>query len=284
MAILGTHTSIAGGYHKAIERAARLGCECVQLFTKNCNQWGAKPITQEEALRFRRAADESKLAYTVAHDSYLINLASPDNVLWKRSVDALIGELQRADALGISAVVTHPGAYTTGSEERGLRRIARALNEIHRRTGRLKTQCILETTAGQGTSLGWRFEQLAAILEHVRRPDRIGFCFDTCHVFAAGYSLNSKREYQATMAEFDRLVGLSGIRVFHLNDSRRQRGSRVDRHTHIGRGKMGLEPFRHLLNDRRFRGVPMILETPKGVEDGQDLDAINLRVIRGLML
>ena len=281
MAILGAHMSIAGGYHKAIERAVCVGCECVQVFTRNSNQWKTKHITQEESLRFRKAVRDSQITHTVAHDSYLINLASPDNVLWRRSVESLVEELHRADLLGIPMVVTHPGAYTVGSEKRGLRRIVRAVNEIHRRTGKLEAQCILETTAGQGTTLGWRFEHLAAILDRVKVPGRLGFCFDTCHVFAAGYSLNSRRDYHDTMNEFDGLIGVGKIRVFHLNDSQREQGSRVDRHAHIGRGKMGLAPFRHILNDTRFKHVPMILETPKGV--GEDLDRANLQTLRSLI-
>ncbi len=282
MAILGAHMSIAGGYHKAIERAVSAGCQCVQVFTRNCSQWKTKDITREERLRFRKAFGDSRLTHVVAHDSYLINLASPDEGLWRRSVGMFVEELRRADLLGIPLVVTHPGAYTTGCEEQGLRRIVRALNEIHRRTDKLEAQCVLETTAGQGTALGWRFEQLGAILDGVKFPDRIGICFDTCHVFAAGYSLSTGRGYRDTMNEFDRLIGVGRIRVFHLNDSQKEQGSRVDRHAHIGQGRMGLAPFRHLLNDRRFRQVPMILETPKG--EGEDLDRANLRTLRDLIV
>ncbi|NLZ00416.1 MAG: deoxyribonuclease IV [Pirellulaceae bacterium] len=274
--------SIAGGYHLAVERAQAAGCQCLQIFTKNNNQWRAKPITQEQAERFRQAVQGSSIRATLAHDSYLINLASPDRVLWKRSVNGFIEELQRADSLGIPFVVTHPGAHTTASAERGLRNVVLAIDEIHRRTGDLKAQCLLETTAGQGTALGWRFEQLAAILDRVQQPDRLGICFDTCHVFAAGYPLAEKKDYRATIRQFDRSVGIERIRAFHLNDSLRELGSRVDRHAHIGRGKIGLAAFRNLLADRRFRGVPMYLETPKGKEHGQDLDRINLETLRGL--
>ncbi len=283
MAILGAHMSIAGGYHKAVERAVNAGCECVQVFTKNSNQWKAKDITQEEARQFRHSVRDSLLTHTVAHDSYLINLASPEDALWRRSVDAFIDELRRASSLGIPLLVTHPGAYTTGSEKRGLRRIVRALNEVHRRTRELETQCVLETTAGQGTALGWRFEHLAAILDGVKHPERLGLCFDTCHVFAAGYSLNSERDYLTTMDEFDQLIGVDKIRVFHLNDSRKEQGSRVDRHAHIGRGEMGLGPFRHILNDHRFHEIPMILETPKGTPTEENLDRVNLRTLKRLM-
>ncbi len=283
MAVLGAHMSIAGGYHKAVERAAACGCDCVQLFTKNNNQWRAKAIGAAEAERFRRALDEHGIVHPLAHDAYLINLASPDRALWKRSVDAFVVELRRAETLGIPYVVTHPGAYTTSTEARGLGRVVRALNEIHRRTRGIRTMCLLETTAGQGTSLGWRFEQLARLLDRAKEPERLGVCFDTCHVFAAGYPMGTQKEYRATMRALATTVGLERVKAFHLNDSRRELGSRVDRHAHVGRGKMGLEPFRRLLADRRFRRVPMYLETPKGKEDGVDLDVVNLRVLRGLI-
>jgi len=282
MPILGAHMSIAGGLDKAVERATQADCQALQIFTKNSNQWRAKDITAERAEKFRQAVVQASLKHLVAHDSYLINLASPNDTLWKRSVDAFVDELRRADSLGIPFVVTHPGAYTESSEKRGIRRIIRALNEVHRQTRDLSAKCLLETTAGQGTCLGWKFEQLAAILDGVKEPDRLDVCFDTCHVFAAGYPMGTERDYRQTMREFNRLIGVKRIRVFHVNDSRRELGSRVDRHAHIGRGEMGLEPFQHLLKDRRFRKVPMILETPKGTEDGVDLDQINLNTLRAL--
>jgi len=283
MAILGAHQSIVGGFDRAVERAHERGCDCVQLFTKSNNQWRATPIADGQPERFREALRRLGITHPLAHDSYLINLASPDRTLWRRSVMAFVDELRRADTLGIPYVVTHPGAYTTSSESRGLRQIVRALNEIQERSRGLRARCLLETTAGQGTSLGWRFEQLAEILAGVAEPERLGFCFDTCHVFAAGYPLGTEKEYRATMRRFNRLVGLERIKAFHLNDSRRPLGSRVDRHAHIGRGEMGTEPFRLLLADRRFRRVPMYLETPKGEQNGEDLDAINLRTLRGLI-
>jgi deoxyribonuclease IV len=281
MAILGAHQSIAGGYHRAVEQARQCGCDCVQLFTKNNNQWSAKDITLDEARRFRDTLAQLGVIHPIAHDSYLINLASPNARLWRKSVDAFVDELCRADSLAIPYVVTHPGAYTAGSEQSGLQNVIRAVDEIHAQSRGLSARCLLETTAGQGTSLGWQFEQLARILDGVADPDRLGICFDTCHVFAAGYAFGTPKEYKATMAAFDRLIGLDRIKAFHLNDSRRPRGSRVDRHEHIGRGELGLAPFRLLLADRRFRNVPMYLETPKGVEKGVDCDVINLQVLRG---
>ncbi len=282
MPILGAHMSIAGGYHRAIERAADCGCNCVQLFTKNNNQWRAKEITPDEATRFRSVLADRQITHPIAHDSYLINLASPDPELWRRSVEAFVAELYRADLLGIPYVVTHPGAYTTSSEEVGLARVIEALDEIHCQTAGLGTMPLLENTAGQGSCLGWQFEQLGRILAGVRNPDRLGFCFDTCHAFAAGYEFATPSQYRAMIRNLDDTVGLGQIRAFHLNDSLRPLGSRVDRHAHIGRGHMGLEPFRRLLADRRFRSVPMYLETPKEMEDGKDMDVINLGVLRGL--
>jgi deoxyribonuclease-4 len=275
--------SIAGGYHRAVEAAARCDCDCVQLFTKNNNQWRAREITDQEAARFQAACAELGVGSPLSHSSYLINLAAPDRALWKKSLDAFVVELQRAARLGIPYVVLHPGSYTTSSEEAGLKAIIRALNEIHRQTRGIASRCLLENTAGQGTSLGWRFEQLAEILGGVQDPDRLGICVDTCHVFAAGYPLTTRQEYLATIRQLRDTVGLEQIQAFHLNDSKRERGSRVDRHAHIGRGHIGLEAFRHLLNDRRFRRVPMYLETPKGQEKGRDLDAVNLGVLRGLL-
>jgi len=274
--------SIAGGYYKAVEIAAKCGCDCVQLFSKNNNQWRAKAITDQEAEQFTDALKRLNIAHPIVHDSYLINLAAPDDVLWQKSIEAFVLELQRADQLGIPYVVTHPGAFTTSCEETGIDRVAAALDEVHKQTPKVKSQCLLETTAGQGSCLGWRFEHLGDIIAKVKHADRLGVCVDTCHIFAAGYPIADKKDYKATMAEFDRLVGVDRIRAFHLNDSVKGLGSRVDRHARIGGGQIGLEAFRNLLGDRRFREVPMYLETPKGIEDGEELDVINLRVLREL--
>jgi deoxyribonuclease-4 len=284
MPILGAHQSIAGGYYKAVEIAHRTGCDCVQVFTKNNNQWRAKPISDEEAKLFRDKLAELGIRHPLSHDSYLINLGSPDAELWKKSVDAFVVELQRAEQLGIPYVVTHPGSYTTTSEEAGIKRIIRALNEVHKQTRGIAAKCLLENTAGQGSNLGWRFEQLAAILEGVKDPERLGgVCIDTCHLFAAGYSISTEKEFKETMKELDMVVGLDRVKAFHVNDSKAKFGSRVDRHAHIGRGEIGLEAFRALVNDRRFAKTPMYLETPKGLENGRDLDEINLETLRGLV-
>jgi deoxyribonuclease-4 len=283
MPILGAHQSIAGGYYKAAERARVVGCDCVQVFTKNNNQWRAKELTDEDVRLFQAALSEHGVTHPLAHDSYLINLASPDPLLWKKSVDSFVMEMLRADRLGIPYLVTHPGAYTTTSEEVGIATVARALDEVHSQTRGIKARCLLENTAGQGSCLGCRFEQLAAILDRVQNPDLLGVCIDTCHLFAAGYPIGTEKEYRATMRALDKIVGLKLVRAFHVNDSLKPLGSRVDRHAHIGRGMIGKEAFRLLVNDRRFRKVPMYLETPKGIEKGKDLDVINLRTLRRLV-
>jgi len=280
---LGAHMSISGGYYKAVEAAAALGMDCVQLFTKNNNQWAGKPITASDIEDFKTCLKQTGITHPVAHDSYLINLASPDDVLWTKSRDAFTIELERAESLGLIGVVMHPGAYVASTPEAGLTRIVTALDAVHKSTDGIATLTLLETTAGQGTTLGAKFEDLAWIIEHVEAPERIGVCVDTCHIFAAGYPLIEAADYKATFQEFDRLIGIKRIKAFHLNDSLKPFGSRVDRHAHIGRGELGLEPFRHILNDKRFASIPMYLETNKGEEDGEDLDAINLRTLKSLI-
>jgi deoxyribonuclease-4 len=260
-----------------------VGFETVQLFTKNNNQWKAPPLTEEHSRAFRAALDETGIAQPVAHTSYLINMASPDEVLWKKSIAAMIEEVERCHRLGIVDLVVHPGAHMGAGEEAGLERVAAALDEISARSAGLGVMIDLETTAGQGSSLGYRFAHLQAILNLVRDARGLGVCVDTCHVFAAGYSLDPMERYDEIISQLDRTVGLGRLRVLHLNDSRRGCGSRVDRHAGIGAGMMGPEPFRHIVNDRRLRHLPMILETPKGMEDGEDLDARNLRTLRQLM-
>jgi deoxyribonuclease-4 len=275
--------SIAGGCDRAIWAAQAIGFTTVQLFTKNNNQWKAPPLTDEHATAFRLALDQTGIVDPVAHASYLINLGSPDDALWSKSIDSMAVEVERCGVLGIGDLVVHPGAHMGAGETAGLKRIARALDRVHTRTRGLAVTIDLETTAGQGTNLGYRFEHLEAILQHVKHPERLGVCVDTCHVFAAGYSLETLEEYDDVIERLDRAVALERVRVWHLNDSGRDRGSRVDRHAAIGAGCMGLGPFRHLVNDLRFRDLPLVLETPKGVADGEDLDARNLRVLRRLV-
>jgi deoxyribonuclease-4 len=281
MPLLGAHMSIAGGFTTAIEQAAAHSCPAVQLFTKSPSQWAAKPITDEQATAFREAMVTHGIRVAVGHDSYLINLASPDPALRRRSIDAFADEVRRAAQLGLRYLVMHPGAHLGSGEESGLTLVARALDEVHDRCPPAVT-VLLENTAGQGTYLGHRFEHLAAILAQVQDPARLGVCFDTCHAFAAGYGLSSAAEYRATMDELDRLVGLQRVKAFHVNDSAKARGSRVDRHAGLGRGKMGLEGFRLLMADERFADRPFLLETPKEEDGVADRDAVNLGILRDM--
>ena len=253
----------------------------MQVFVKSNNQWRAAPFREGEPERFRKNLIESELGPVIAHDSYLINLCSPDSELWEKSVAALIIEMDRCEILGIPFLVTHPGAHTGSGEKAGLRRLARAINKIHLKRPRQKVKILLETTAGQGTGLGYRFEHLAWVLSHVRAPDRLGICLDTCHIFAAGYDLRTPKTYRATMREFDRTVGLGKLMAIHLNDSLKDFGSRVDRHAHIGKGKIGVEAFRAIMNDSRLSRVPMVLETPKGPDYAED--RTNLALLRSLV-
>lgn len=290
MPLFGAHMSIAGGLHNALLAAQSLGMETVQLFTASPQIWSVRPGSDGSSWvshelpgvdLFRKTLRGSRLKCATAHDSYLINLASPREDLFRRSIEAFVVELHRAEQLGLKYLVTHPGAHLDADEDVGLRQVARALDEVHARCPGFRVQVLLETTAGQGTTLGHRFEHLARILSLVADPGRIGVCLDTCHVFAAGYALNPEAEYRATMKEFDRQIGLKRLRVFHVNDSKKPQGSRVDRHAHLGQGYLGLEPFRFLVNDPRFRNRPMILETPK-MENGEEMDPINLGVLRRL--
>ena len=279
----GAHMSIAGGPANAVAQAVAQGCAAVQLFTKSPSQWSARPLEADAVAAFRDAFGRSGMAVALAHDSYLINLASPDDAQRRRSIDAFVDEMQRAESLGLHFLVMHPGAHLGGSEEDGLARVADALDEAHGRCPGYRLRVLVENTAGQGTCLGHRFEHLGRILRRVADPGRLGVCLDTCHAFAAGYALSPHADYLETMAELDGLVGLGRVEAFHLNDSRKGRGSRVDRHAHIGRGEMGLEPFRSLVNDPRFAGRAMILETPKEEGGEADMDAANLGVLRGLV-
>ena len=274
--------SMAGGHHLAVHSAHRVGFQTVQVFTKSNNQWKAKPLTSTDIEAFRSALAETGVVDPVGHNSYLINMASPDDALWNKSIDAMTLEVERGEALGLTDLVAHPGAHVGSGEEAGLSRIAAALDEIHRRSAGVSLRIALETTAGQGSNLGHRFEHLGAIFERVAAPDRLAVCVDTCHVFAAGYPLGTREAYNRTIAELDAAVGLERVRVWHLNDSVRVLGSRVDRHAGIGLGHIGIDAFRFLVNDPRFAGLPMILETPKG-EEGDDLDAINLRTLTAMV-
>jgi deoxyribonuclease IV len=287
---LGAHLSIAGGLPRAVDRAVASRCEALQIFTKSAGQWRARTLPVEEAALFRARVKETGVRPVVAHNSYLINIASGDPILRARSIEALTEELDRAELLDLDGLVMHPGSYTTGSEADGLGRIAEALDSILRSRPAGRVKLLLEHTAGQGTNLGHRFEHLAAIIGALRVSSRLGVCLDTCHLLTAGYDLCSEQGYEATFRDFDRIVGLQRLALFHLNDSKKPCGSRIDRHEHIGKGCLGLEPFRRLLNDARFADLPMLVETPKldtpesrrkGDVDPWDLR--NLRTLRRLM-
>ena len=279
---LGAHVSISGGHINAIDRALADEMSACQIFTKNQRQWRAAPIDPAAAEAFRARWIDSGLKRLVAHDSYLINVASPDDALWEKSRAALADELARCDLLGVPYLVSHPGASLTSSADAGIARVAEAIDRIHDEAPDGQAVLLLETTAGQGTCLGRSFEELAAILDRVADQRRVGVCFDTCHAFAAGYELRDEAGYAATMRAFDEAVGLDNLKAFHLNDSQKGLGSRVDRHAPIGEGELGAAPFGFILNDPRFAGLPGILETPKK-EDGDGEDARNLATLRGLL-
>jgi len=278
---LGAHMSAAGGADQAITRAAAFQMDSCQLFTKNANQWNAKPLDPAVIERFLANKSSLGVAHFVAHDSYLINVASPADELWEKSQLALKIELDRCDQLEIPYLVSHPGGHVGSGEDAGIARVAEAINRINVERPDGTAMLLLETTAGQGSHLGRRFEEIANIIDRIEDKGRIGVCFDTCHVFAAGYDLRDQASYDATMAEFDQVIGLDQLKVFHLNDSKKGLGSRVDRHAHIGEGELGLEPFRFLMNDPRFAGIPGVLETPKG--DDETEDARNMATLKNLI-
>lgn len=287
---LGAHLSIAGGLPRAVDRARASRCDALQIFTKSAGQWRARPLPADETALFRRRVRETGIRPVVAHNSYLINLAAADPALRAQSYAALGEELDRAEALGLDGLVMHPGSYTSGSEQQGLDLIVDGLARLLKARPRGRTRVLLEHTAGQGTNLGHRFEHLAYIIDRLKGSPRVGVCLDTCHLLSAGYDICTIEGYEETFRRFDEVIGLERIKVFHLNDSKRPCGSRVDRHEHIGKGCLGLEPFRRLVNDRRFAALPMLLETPKletpesrRRSDVDPWDARNLRVLRRLL-
>jgi deoxyribonuclease-4 len=287
---LGAHLSISGGLPRAVDRAVASRCEALQIFTKSVGQWRARVIPDDEIVLFRRRVADTGIHPVIAHNSYLINIAAAAPALREQSLAALLEEYDRADALGLQGLVMHPGSFTTGTEPEGLRLIASGLRALLRTRRRAAPLILLEHTAGQGTNLGHRFEQLAEIVDRLDGSPRVGVCLDTCHLLAAGYDICSEEGYVQTFREFDRLVGLDRLKAFHLNDSKKPCGSRVDRHEHIGKGCLGLEPFRRIVTDPRFAGLPMLLETPKldtpesrRRSDVDPWDARNLRTLRRLM-
>ena len=279
---LGAHESIAGGLYKAFDRAQLVGCEAVQIFVKPNRAWAVKPLTEEDVARFKAKAEETGIQPVVGHASYLLNLATPDEALWTKSRDMLAVELERCEALQVPYLVLHPGSHVGAGEEAGLTRVAQALGEVHAITPGFRAQILLETTAGQGTGLGHSFEHLAWLMAHTPEGERLGVCLDTCHVFAAGYDLRTPEGYAATMEGFDQVIGLEQLKAIHLNDSKGELGNRKDRHEHIGKGFIGLEGLRHIMNDSRLAGLPALLETPKGKDLHEDVE--NLAVLRSLVV
>ena len=276
--------SVAGGLENAFASGKRVGCDGLQIFVKNQRQWNAPPLREEHIAAYKQAQAEAGLTPVVAHASYLLNLASPDAATRRKSIAAMIDELTRCDALGVSALIFHPGAHMDGSIAAGIQRIARSLDDVCKRCAGCETMILLETTAGQGTAIGWRFEQLAAILDRAADPERLGVCLDTCHLFAAGYDFRTIEGYESMIDEMDATFGANRVRCIHTNDSKRELGSRVDRHDHIGKGKIGKSGFAHFVNDPRWKNTPFILETPKGADGrGTDLDKVNLRRLRKLI-
>jgi deoxyribonuclease IV len=286
---LGAHLSIAGGLPRAVDRAVVHRCDALQIFAKNASQWRGREIPREEVHEFRAKVHASGIDPVVSHASYLINLATSVHALRQLSLEAMGDELDRAEALGLLGVVLHPGCYTICSEVEGLGLIAEGLLDLLRARRRGKTMILLEHTAGQGTALGATFEHLASIIARMNGHPRVGVCLDTCHLIASGYDIGSPEGYASTFTQFSRLVGFDRLKAFHLNDSKKPLGSRIDRHEHIGQGCLGLEPFRRLVNDPRFRELPMMLETPKEAWRSPakiELDAFderNLNTLRGLI-
>ena len=280
--LLGAHFSIAGGIHKALYTARDYRCTAVQIFTKNASTWKERILSDQDMEAFDRARQETDITAIASHTAYLINLGSPEKKKFDRSCSALIQEMARAFQLGIPMVVHHPGAHMGAGEAAGIKRIAEGLNRVLGESPGIGPRLLLETCAGQGTTLGHTFEQLTAIVEKIKQPERLGFCLDTCHIFAAGYDIRTETAYHKTMAAFDAVLGLDRLKVIHLNDALRDLGSKVDRHTHIGKGEIGLPGFSLIMNDERLAHIPKILETPKK-EGGIDWDRRNLDCLRAML-
>ena len=278
--LLGAHTSISGGLSTSIDRAEKLRFTAIQIFTKNNNQWQAKPLLDIDVERFRSRFYKSNIEFIQAHVSYLINLCAKDKaILWK-SRESFIEELERCERLGIPYLNFHPGAHGGQGEADGLKIVAESLNMTHEKTKDLHVRTMIETTAGQGTAIGYRFEQLRDIIDMVEQPRRMAVCIDTAHIFAAGYDIRTAKKYKQVIGEFDDVVGLEFMKAFHLNDSKKDLGSRVDRHAHIGQGFIGKAGFRQIMNDKRMKKVAKILETPKGKDQLEDLE--NIKVLLSL--
>lgn len=279
--LLGSHMSIAGGVDKALLQGKEVGCDAIQIFTKSSRQWVSKPLSAEEIANFHEAKKTTGITTVIAHDSYLYNFAATDSVLRRKSVNGLIDEMERCEALGVAYLIAHPGAHVGAGEAIGIKTVAKSIDEMHAACAGFTTQLAIEITAGQGSNLGYRFEQVRQIIDASKAPERLRVCFDTEHAFAAGYDLRTAEGYEQTFTEFDDAIGLELLVAFHVNDAKKDLGCRVDRHEHIGKGFLGLEAFRLLVNDRRFWGLPMCLETPKSADCHEDRE--NLAALRGLI-
>ncbi len=284
MPLLGAHTSIAGGLDRAFFRGREAGCKVIQIFTRNANRWNSEPLSAGQIDAFHRAREETAIEAVAAHDSYLINLASPRRDLRERSFNALLEEIRRAEALAIPFLVMHPGSHRGAGEDTGLRWVSGALNRIYECRPSSRVRILLETTAGQGTSLGYCFEHLAEIMAQTDVRERLGVCVDTCHIFAAGYDFRAPKAYAELINRFDSTVGMDQLKLLHINDAKKGLGSRVDRHEHPGYGLIGKEALSFFLRDPNFKRLPFLIETPKGVDEkGLDWDLKNLRTLRHLM-
>lgn len=279
--LLGAHMSVSGGVHTAVDRAASIGCTALQVFTKNNNQWNGKPFTENDIALYKQKITAAGISPVVSHDSYLINLCATHPDILKKSRGAFIDELERCEQLGIPLLNFHPGSHLGAGDEEGIKKICESLNIAHDATKDYKVKSVLEATAGQGTNVGYKFEHLRAIIDGVEKPERMAVCIDTCHVFAAGYDIATEKGYDETFKQFHEIVGLDRLVAFHINDSKKGLGSRVDRHEHIGKGAIGLTGFRLLMNDERFAQIPKILETPKSDDLHEDVE--NMSVLLGLV-
>ncbi len=282
--MFGSHLSVAGGLHHALVEAKRLGMDCVQVFTKNQRQWNSPPLPAEAVNQWKQHQRRTGITEVVSHDSYLINLASPKRDVREKSIRLFMDELERCEVLDIAWLVAHPGAHLGVGEAKGLRRVAGALDRVHKRLAGYRTVTCLEITAGQGSGLGYRFEHLRRIIDMTAEPDRLAVCFDTAHALEAGYDLTSAPGMRRTLGEFDAVLGLERLKVVHINDSKTPRGSRVDRHAHIGHGHVAKTAFRALVNHPKLKRIPKILETPKAdAPEGRPWDAVNLESLRRMV-
>ncbi|MHB1688967.1 MAG: deoxyribonuclease IV [Ignavibacteriaceae bacterium] len=280
--LLGAHTSTQGGVAASVDLAEKLKFSAMQIFTKNNNRWTAKPFDEKEILSYKTKLKASGIQFVVSHDSYLINLCAINEEILKKSREAFLDELIRCEQLEIPYLNFHPGAHGGAGEETGIKLIAESLNIVHGKTKGYKVSSMIEATAGQGTALGYTFEQLKEIIDLVDDKDRMSVCIDTAHIFAAGYDIKNKNTFEQVIKDFDSIVGLDRLKCIHMNDSKKDLGSRVDRHEHIGKGFIGKEGFRNIMNDKRLERIPKILETPKGKEQLEDLE--NIKVLLSLVI